>query len=110
MIDWERVTELRREVGAEDFEEVVDLFLGEVQDIADRLAQAPDPARLEADLHFIKGSAYNLGFEMLGALCTSGERLAAAGRAGEVDVAAILDCHARSRREFHVGLARLPVA
>ena len=30
MIDWQRVNELRDEVGAEDFEEVVDLFLEEV--------------------------------------------------------------------------------
>ena len=34
MIDWARVSELRDEVGAEDFEEVVQLFLAEVEDVA----------------------------------------------------------------------------
>ena len=108
MIDWERVQELRREVGVEDFAEVVDLFLAEVQEVTARLAGPPEPDRLEADLHFIKGAAYNLGFEGLGTLCTDGERLAAAGRAAEVDVPAILDCHSRSTREFVAGLDRLP--
>ena len=32
MIDWPRVTELREEVGAEDFEEVVEIFLEEVEE------------------------------------------------------------------------------
>ena len=107
MIDWDRVAELREEVGAEDFDEVVTLFLEEVQEVAGRLTRAPDPARLEADLHFVKGSAYNLGFERLGAMCTAGERLAAAGRAGEVDVEAILDCHLQSRAAFLGGMCNL---
>ena len=107
MIDWDRVAELRQEVGAEDFDEVVTLFLEEVQEVADRLTRTPDLARLEADLHFVKGSAYNLGFERLGALCTAGERLAAAGRATEVDVGAILDCHVLSRETFLGGMRNL---
>lgn len=32
MIDWNRAAELREEVGAEDFSEVVDLFLEECDD------------------------------------------------------------------------------
>ncbi|WP_442970022.1 hypothetical protein [Roseovarius sp. ZX-A-9] len=31
MIDWSRVAELRSEIGAEDFDEVVELFLEEVE-------------------------------------------------------------------------------
>ncbi|MBK5926839.1 Hpt domain-containing protein [Rhodobaculum claviforme] len=107
MIDWDRVAELRSDMGAEDFLEVVALFLAEVQEAADRLSRSPAPERLEGELHFIKGSAYNLGFEALGALCTSGERMAAAGSAADVDVAAILACYAQSRREFLAGLDSL---
>ena len=33
MIDWARVSELRDEVGPEDFEEVLHLFLEEVEDV-----------------------------------------------------------------------------
>ena len=106
MIDWDRVAELRNDMGEEDFVEVVQLFLAEVQEVADRLRTSPDRAQLEKDLHFIKGSAYNLGFEALGVMCTAGERLAAAGRAAEIDVPAILDCYADSRRLFLDGLAR----
>ena len=32
MIDWDRVSELREEIGAEDYEEVAELFLMEVED------------------------------------------------------------------------------
>jgi len=36
MIDWGRLNTLRDEVGEEDFEEVVDLFLDEVESVIDR--------------------------------------------------------------------------
>lgn len=106
MIDWDRVAELRNDMGEEDFVEVVQLFLAEVQEVADRLRTSPDRAQLEKDLHFIKGSAYNLGFARLGALCADGEQQATAGDAAGVDVAAILDCYATSRQDFVEGLDR----
>ena len=106
MIDWDRVRELHSEVGAEDFAEVVDLFLAEVDEATARLAAGPDLTRLKDDLHFIKGSAYNLGFARLGALCADGEQQATAGDAAGVDVAAILDCYATSRQDFVEGLDR----
>ena len=57
MIDWDRLKELRDEVGAEDFDEVVELFLDEVEGVMDRLRDSPDVDTLEEDLHFLKGSA-----------------------------------------------------
>jgi HPt (histidine-containing phosphotransfer) domain-containing protein len=100
MIDWQRVETLREEVGPEDFAEVVELFLEEVDEVMRRLAAAPDPARLGDDLHFVKGSALNLGFAELGALCQAAELRVAEGRADEVPLAAILDCYALSRQLF----------
>lgn len=108
MIDWHRVRELRSEVGAEDFDEVAALFLEEVAEVVTRLRQATDPERLQADLHFMKGSALNLGFASFAAQCMEGEQAAAAGRAAEVDVAALLDCYDDSRLAFLEGLNRLP--
>ena len=35
MIDWKRVRELRDEIGEEDFSEVVDLFLEEVEEVGE---------------------------------------------------------------------------
>ena len=37
MIDWDRVSELRDEVGAEDFLEVVEMFLDEVNEEIDTI-------------------------------------------------------------------------
>ena len=100
MIDWDRVAQLREEVGPEDFAEVVELFLEEVDGVTQRLAAAADPKTLEEDLHFLKGSALNLGFEQFGKFCQEGEKMAANGRAGEVMIAPILACYTASRREF----------
>jgi len=106
MIDWQRVDELRDEIGADDFAEVVDLFLEEVAEVIVRLETAPAPASFEAELHFLKGSALNLGFRKLGKLCADGETLAASGAADAVDIGAVIDAYKTSIKEFkaHLGL------
>lgn len=106
MIDWQRVSDLRDEIGAEDFEEVVPLFLDEVSGVIDALRAGPDLSRLEEDLHFLKGSALNLGFEAFSNLCSAGEKASAAGNATEVNVGEILDCFDTSKVTFETGLAR----
>ena len=93
MISWERVNELRDEVGQEDFVEVVEIFLEEVDEVAARLRLAPDPATYEDDLHFLKGSAMNLGFAALSEICQLGEKKAADNEAQSVDVAAVLSVY-----------------
>lgn len=57
MIDWDQVLELRDEVGAEDFGEVVDVFLEEVEQGLVDLQSAGSPAELESLLHLLKGCA-----------------------------------------------------
>ena len=108
MIDWERVDELRDEVGAEDFGEVVDIFLEEVDEVIDRLRQSPDPSSYESDMHFLKGGALNLGFAALATLCSKGERQAAAGDSASVDVAEVIESYGASKTEFlsHLGIAQ----
>ena len=102
MIDWDRVASLREEIGAADFAEVVEMFLAESDEaVARLLAGIPDPT-LEADLHFLKGSALNLGFRHLAALCNAGEKCAAAG--AEVDVPEVAESFAATRRAFEAGL------
>ena len=100
MIDWDRVAQLREEVGPDDFAEVVELFLEEVEEVIRRLTAAPDPATLAEDLHFLKGSALNLGFERFGQTCREGEKMASGGKAGTVMLAPILGCYAASRQAF----------
>lgn len=104
MIDWSKVNSLREEIGSESFDEVVELFLDEVESVIARLRNRPEPSRFEQDLHFLKGSAWNLGFADFGALCQDGERLAARGSAASVDIATVIDCYHRSRADFIAGL------
>ena len=105
MIDWQRVADLREEIGPEDFDEVVPLFLEEVASVTADLRSGPDLTRLEEDLHFLKGSALNLGFEAFSELCHAGEKAAAAGHAATVNVPEILDCFDASKSVFEAGLS-----
>ena len=96
-MDWTRVNELREEVGAEAFSEVLALFLEETDGMAQQLAAGADPARLADDMHFMKGAALNLGFDELATACHGAETMARQGQPAAVDVPAILACYARSR-------------
>ncbi len=100
MIDWTRVKELCDEVGAEDFDEVVDLFLEEVEEVTTRLKLAPEMIKLEDDLHFLKGSALSLGFREFANLCQAGETASARGHATTVDLPAILSSYDASKAVF----------
>ena len=104
MIEWDRVAELRDEVGAEDFAEVVELFLDEVEATLARIGADPALDQLERDLHFIKGSALNLGFSELAALCLKGERSARSGHAEAIELPLIAETFRVSRSVFLDGL------
>lgn len=108
MIDWARVADLRGEVGTDGFEEVVLLFLEETDETIRRLAEAGTAEGLEEMLHFLKGSALNLGFTAVSRLCEEGERLAAAGRGIEVNLDRLIDSYHGARDDFLAGLGRLP--
>lgn len=101
MIDWTRIRELRDEIGSDDFTEVVELFLAEVEETLDTLETASSSAcLLEEKLHFLKGSALNLGFSAMSRLCQDGETAAAAGNPEAVDVARVKAIFAESRVAF----------
>lgn len=100
MIDWSRVTTLRDEVGEEDFDEVVDLFLEEVDEVVERLEVAADPSSLGEDLHFLKGSAMSLGFRQFSALCQAGENTCSDGHPDQVNLPDIISTYKASRAAF----------
>ena len=106
MIDWARVTELCAEIGADDFNEVVDLFLEEADEVIVRLEPNNTAASLEADLHFLKGAALNLGLSALAALCQEGERRAALGETG-LNTVAVKQCYMASKHALAVGIPAL---
>jgi HPt (histidine-containing phosphotransfer) domain-containing protein len=110
MIDWKRVEELQREIGADGFAEVAQMFLDEADQAARALAAGPAPDEVEAQLHFLKGSALNLGLSDLAAICQDGERKAAAGYGALVDLAQVTRVYQASRAHLLIGLQTQPVA
>ena len=100
MIDWDRVRELKEEIGEEDFAEVAEMFISEVEEVIHRLRTSPDPGQFEADLHFLKSSALNLGFTELADKCQDGERLAASGAGDQVALPPIFACYEASKGRF----------
>jgi len=106
MIDWTRVKDLQDEIGPDDFAEVVELFLEETDEVVGRLRSSPPLTEIESLLHFLKGSAVNLGLATLAQLCADGERRAVRGQPQEVDLAAVATAYARSKDEFLTGLEK----
>lgn len=100
MINWSRVEELREEIGPEDFGDVVELFLEEVDEEIAGLSEPDADAKLEARLHFLKGSALNLGFEAFSDLCRDGEQSAARGEGATVNLPHIQTCYSQSKDLF----------
>ncbi len=100
MIDWDRVQDLKDEIGEADFAEVAGLFIAEVEEAIDRLRSSPDPARYEDDLHFLKSSALNLGFSGLSALCDGAERQAAMGNAASIELSEVFQTYESSKAAF----------
>ena len=107
MIDWDRVRELRNEIGADAFEEVLDLFLEEMEMALAVLRTTTAEDDLEAQLHFLKGSALNLGFAALAGLCSEGEALSREGKRDQVDLGEIVSNYEASKTTF---LARIAEA
>lgn len=104
MIDWTRVQDLRDEIGGDAFAEVVELFLEEVDTEIEKLRQPGATLNLEAHLHFLKGSALNLGFAAFSNLCHQGEQTAATGHGRAINLSEILSCYELSKSEFLTGL------
>ncbi len=100
MISWARVNELKSEIGDEDFAEVATMFLEEVEEVIERLRTTPQPDQYEQDLHFLKSSSLNLGFEALSKLCGEGERLAAEGKQDAVELGPVFETYAASKIAF----------
>jgi len=105
MIDWNRVRELREEIGADAFEEVLDLFLDEVETALAVLRTSTAEDDIEAQLHFLKGSALNLGFATLAELCSEGEARYREGRRDSVDLGEIVSNYEASKAAFLAKIA-----
>ena len=97
MIDWKRVKDLRDEIGEDDFLEVVALFLEETDEVVAQLEADPNIASMESRLHFLKGSALNIGLAELAELCQVNEKAAALGNAASVDIDPVIVSYRSSK-------------
>jgi histidine phosphotransfer protein HptB len=102
MIDWEHVQTLRADMD-DGFDELVEVFLDEMDTAIAGLAPSPDPATTAASLHFLKGAALNLGFSALAELCDQGEHRATRGEPVATDP--VQNLYAASRAAFVSGLS-----
>jgi HPt (histidine-containing phosphotransfer) domain-containing protein len=103
MIDWTHVRALKADMG-DAFDEVVEVFLQEVEEALVRLGSVHDAPGQAAEMHFLKGAALNLGFAEFAALCADGETRANAGEAGAVTPEAARALYEVSRGAFLDGL------
>jgi hypothetical protein len=104
MLDWNRINELRAEVGDDEFQLILELFLDEVEGVLMRLSRC-DVLRLETNLHFLKGCAWNLGFSDFGNLCDRDERRVSDGRSVQVCTQALIQCYSESKQALMRALA-----
>ena len=101
MINWARVRELRDDVGGDEFADIIEIFLGEVHDIAAALREVGEDHELELHLHALKNAALNLGFTDLSDLCQTTEALAGSVQGTSVDLDGILGCLDASLTQFN---------
>ncbi len=106
MIDWSRVEELKDEVGQEDFVEVAEMFLEEVDEVVARLQTSPNPDSLKDDMHFLKGSALNLGFAEMGVFCQKSEQAATTGDLDSINIAELVKIYSASKEIFETAGAQ----
>ena len=102
MINWAQVKQLEDDIGAEDFGDVVVMFIEEVDAAVDDLRSAPTLTgeALSSAMHFLKGSAANLGFKGFSDYCGAGEKLAESGASADVDLAAVVRLYDESKHQF----------
>lgn len=103
MIDKSRIQELRDDIGEDDLAEVIALFCGEIDDLLANL-ETVDRAGYPDRIHFLKGSALNIGLNALGELCRAEETRLAADPSARPDIPSIRAAFARARRALMAGL------
>lgn len=98
MIDWDRITELKNDMGQDEFPALVSIFLDEVENALSNLNGQTAP--IEADFHFLKGSALTLGFQDLAKLASAGEIALHQDADAQVEVSPIAKAYDLEKREL----------
>lgn len=69
MIDTTRLDQLADEIGRESLAEIVDVFMSEMDETVEKLPEVDSAQAYAAQLHFLKGSALNLGLTAIAVAC-----------------------------------------
>ena len=96
MINTARIQELKEEVGEDDLFEVIELFCDEVEDVLQSLESTPQN-EMAAQLHFLKGSALNIGLDGVSELCRAEEVRLKDNPSAAPDVAGIRAAYTTSK-------------
>lgn len=99
MVNWDRITELQEEVGEDDLAEVLQLFCEEVEEALSALSTT-DAETLKGHLHFLKGSALNIGLDQVSTLCREAEQTLASNPQSNILVEAIRSAYQSARVEL----------
>lgn len=99
MLNAARIAELKEEVGEDDFAEVITIFCEEMEEVLSELPSTPANIMAEK-LHFLKGSALNIGMDMVGELCRTAEEQLKATPDAKADIAAIEAAYQASKAEL----------
>ena len=99
MVNWDRITELQEEVGEDDLSEVLALFCEEVEEALGALSTT-DTNTLKSHLHFLKGSALNIGLDQVSTLCREAEQSLASDPQSAIMVDAIRSAYQDARIEL----------
>jgi len=103
MIDWAQVRQLQEDVGADEMDEVVELFLDEVDEAMDAL-EAGYATMASSDrsaaFHFLKGCASNLGFQTFADRCGQGEEITKSGQEPDFVMTDLVQLYASSKESF----------
>ncbi|NNJ68390.1 MAG: Hpt domain-containing protein [Boseongicola sp.] len=99
MIDWNRIEELKSEVGEDDFAEVVEMFFEEVAEALERLS-VYSTETVAKDLHFVKGSALNIGLSRVSELCRAAEAAFREAPDADLNINAIQTAFNNSKTEL----------
>jgi hypothetical protein len=99
MLNMARIAELKAEVGEDDFAEVFDLFREEVEEVLEALPTVPQ-AELPGKLHFLKGSAFNIGLEGVGERCRLEEKRLIEDPQATPDIAGIRSLYDQSMSDL----------
>lgn len=95
MLDRDMIKALKADVGDTAFDEIIDLFLQEIDPKIDELRRGEVPDA--TDLHFLRSGALNVGLCDFAEACATGEKIAEAGRQDEIDLPSLLHAYDLAR-------------